>query len=219
MYSPINHPIGKRRLLSCPNRCDPDQNIDGIVPPDWVGAFDMANNEGTIEHLINPINGFQVAHELLKPGGVARHSMPLTGCWDHGLFHPTSSFYLAMLNQNRSDCSMPARRRSRGRTSCFGSPAAPRSSTCEVRSYTASRSTMRFALPPTTCRPSAPPRSRRGWRPTGPRFGTPVPRRRAAAGPLRSVAMVPLYQALAALDRPAPAGARRPRNRSKRAGR
>jgi SAM-dependent methyltransferase len=69
--------------------------------PDWVGAFDMVNNEGTIEHLINPINGFQVAHELLKSGGVARHSIPLTGNWDHGLFHPTGSFFLAMLNENR----------------------------------------------------------------------------------------------------------------------
>jgi SAM-dependent methyltransferase len=70
-------------------------------PPAWVGAFDMVNNEGTIEHLINPINGFQVTHELLKPGGVARHSAPLTGWRDHGLFHPTSSFYFAMLNENR----------------------------------------------------------------------------------------------------------------------
>jgi SAM-dependent methyltransferase len=70
-------------------------------PPDWVGAFDMVNNEGTIEHLINPINGFQVTHELLKSGGVARHSIPLTGNWDHGLFHPTGSFFLAMLNENR----------------------------------------------------------------------------------------------------------------------
>jgi SAM-dependent methyltransferase len=70
-------------------------------PPEWLGAFDMVNNEGTIEHLINPINGFQVTHELLKPGGVARHSAPLTGWLGHGLFHPTSGFYLAMLNENR----------------------------------------------------------------------------------------------------------------------
>jgi len=70
-------------------------------PPQWIGAFDMVNNEGTIEHLVNPINGFQVAHELLKVGGVARHSMPLSGCSDHGLFHPTSGFYEAMLNENR----------------------------------------------------------------------------------------------------------------------
>jgi SAM-dependent methyltransferase len=70
-------------------------------PPEWLGAFDMVNNEGTIEHLINPINGFQVTHELLKPGGVARHSAPLSGCRDHGMFHPTSGFYLAILNENR----------------------------------------------------------------------------------------------------------------------
>jgi len=70
-------------------------------PPEWLGTFDMVNNEGTIEHLINPINGFQVTHELLKPGGVARHSAPLTGWREHGLFHPTSGFYAAMLNENR----------------------------------------------------------------------------------------------------------------------
>jgi SAM-dependent methyltransferase len=70
-------------------------------PPEWRGTFDMVNNQGTIEHLINPINGFQVTHELLKPGGVARHNVPLTGCWDHGLFHPTSGFFLAMVNENR----------------------------------------------------------------------------------------------------------------------
>lgn len=70
-------------------------------PPEWLGAFDMVNNEGTIEHLINPINGFQVTHELLKPGGVARHSVPLSGWREHGLFHPTSGFYLAVLNENR----------------------------------------------------------------------------------------------------------------------
>jgi SAM-dependent methyltransferase len=77
-------------------------DLNTFAPPaNWVGAFDMVNNEGTIEHLINPINGFQVTHELLKAGGVARHSMPLTGNWDHGLFHPTGSFFLAMLNENR----------------------------------------------------------------------------------------------------------------------
>ena len=47
-------------------------DLNTYAPPaEWVGAFDMVNNEGTIEHLINPINGFQVTHELLKPGGGA----------------------------------------------------------------------------------------------------------------------------------------------------
>ena len=64
-------------------------------------AFDFVNNEGTIEHLINPINGFHVAHELLKVGGVARHSAPLTGHRDHGMVYPTIKFYTTLLGENR----------------------------------------------------------------------------------------------------------------------
>ncbi|MBV9637040.1 MAG: hypothetical protein JOZ40_20645, partial [Methylobacteriaceae bacterium] len=71
------------------------------TPPEWQGQFDMVNNEGTIEHLINPINGFLVTHELLKVGGVARHSMPLTGWRDHGLMYPTIKFYANLLGENR----------------------------------------------------------------------------------------------------------------------
>ena len=50
-------------------------DLNSQAPPaDWLGAFDFVNNEGTIEHLVNPINGFQVAHEMTKVGGVIRHS-------------------------------------------------------------------------------------------------------------------------------------------------
>lgn len=70
-------------------------------PPAWVGAFDFVNNEGTIEHLVNPINGFQVAHELAKTGGVIRHSMPLMGWKDHGFFYPTTKFYALLVAANR----------------------------------------------------------------------------------------------------------------------
>jgi hypothetical protein len=34
------------------------------------------NNEGTVEHFANPMNDFQVAHEIAKPGGVIRHNFP-----------------------------------------------------------------------------------------------------------------------------------------------
>jgi SAM-dependent methyltransferase len=77
-------------------------DLNSFAPPmQWRSAFDFVNNEGTIEHLINPINGFQVAHELLKLGGVARHSIPLTGFRDHGLIYPTLKFYAQMLGYNR----------------------------------------------------------------------------------------------------------------------
>jgi SAM-dependent methyltransferase len=76
-------------------------DLNSFAPPiEWRGAFDFVNNEGTIEHLINPINGFQVAHELLKCGGIARHSMPLTGHRDHGLVYPTVKFYRELLSAN-----------------------------------------------------------------------------------------------------------------------
>lgn len=69
-------------------------DLNCFAPPaEWRAAFDLVNNEGAIEHLTNPINGFQVAHELLKPGGVAVHSIPLTGHRNHGLMHPTVKFY------------------------------------------------------------------------------------------------------------------------------
>jgi hypothetical protein len=57
-------------------------------PLEWRPAFDLVNNEGAIEHLINPLNGFQVGHELLKVRGVALHSIPLAGHANRGLMHP-----------------------------------------------------------------------------------------------------------------------------------
>ena len=74
------------------NSCAPE--------PEHCGAFDFVNDEGTIEHLSNPINGFQVTHELLKVGGVARHSMPLTGWQNHGYFCTTLKFYGHLMNAN-----------------------------------------------------------------------------------------------------------------------
>jgi SAM-dependent methyltransferase len=76
-------------------------DLNSFAPPiAWRAAFDLINNEGTIEHLINPINGFQVAHELLKVGGVAIHSMPLTGWLEHGMAHPTLKFYCDLAGAN-----------------------------------------------------------------------------------------------------------------------
>jgi SAM-dependent methyltransferase len=77
-------------------------DLNAFAPPiKWRAVFDFVNNEGTIEHLVNPINAFQVAHELLKVGGVARHSIPLSGHFQHGFFYPTAKFYSWLLGQNR----------------------------------------------------------------------------------------------------------------------
>ncbi len=70
------------------------------TPDQWMGQFDFVNNGGTIEHLVNPINGFHVAHELLKPGGVVRHSIPMFGWSDHGFLYPTPKFYAHLVGDN-----------------------------------------------------------------------------------------------------------------------
>lgn len=70
------------------------------TPAAWRGAFDFINNEGTIEHLVNPINGFHVAHEMAKVGGVIRHSFPLIGWREHGFFYPTTKFCAHLLGDN-----------------------------------------------------------------------------------------------------------------------
>jgi SAM-dependent methyltransferase len=69
-------------------------------PPEWLGAFDMVNNEGTIEHLANPMNGLQVAHDLVKVGGVVHHSMPMFGHRKHGLFNATPKLWSELMLAN-----------------------------------------------------------------------------------------------------------------------
>src|SRR5262249_3516453 len=48
----------------------------------------------------NPINGFRAAHDLVRAGGVIRHSMPLSGWPSHGMFNITPKFYLALAEAN-----------------------------------------------------------------------------------------------------------------------
>ena len=70
------------------------------VPPEWMGVFDFINDEGTVEHLVNPINGFHVAHDMAKVGGIIRHSFPLIGWREHGFFYPTTKFCAHLVGDN-----------------------------------------------------------------------------------------------------------------------
>jgi hypothetical protein len=70
------------------------------APTAWCSAFDFVNNEGTIEHLANPINGFHVAHDIAKVGGVIRHNFPLIGWYQHGFANLTTKFYAHLIGDN-----------------------------------------------------------------------------------------------------------------------
>jgi SAM-dependent methyltransferase len=76
-------------------------DLNTQAPPlEWIGAFDMVNNEGTIEHLANPMNGLQVAHDLVKVGGVVHHSVPMLGHRKHGLFNATPKLWSELMLAN-----------------------------------------------------------------------------------------------------------------------
>ena len=49
---------------------------------------------------MNPINGFHVAHEMAKVGGVIRHSFPLIGWREHGFFYSTTKFCAHLVGDN-----------------------------------------------------------------------------------------------------------------------
>jgi len=70
------------------------------APTAWRDAFDFVNNEGTIEHLANPLNGFHVAHDIAKVGAVIRHNFPLIGWSQHGFANLTSKFYAHLVGDN-----------------------------------------------------------------------------------------------------------------------
>jgi hypothetical protein len=76
-----------------------DLNTFG-APPAWRNAFDFVNNEGTIEHLANPLNGFHVAHDIAKVDGVIRHNFPLIGWSQHGFANLTTKFYAHLVGDN-----------------------------------------------------------------------------------------------------------------------
>ncbi len=71
------------------------------APSEFLGRFDFVNNQGTIEHLANPINGFHAAHDMAKLYGVVRHAMPLIRWKRHGLLYPTVKFYDRLRGANR----------------------------------------------------------------------------------------------------------------------
>jgi hypothetical protein len=58
----------------------------GRVPLRYRGAFDLAINAGTTEHIANQGNVFAAIHALVRAGGLMYHQVPAFGNIDHGFF-------------------------------------------------------------------------------------------------------------------------------------
>jgi len=65
-----------------------------------LGAFDVAIDFGTGEHIFDVKTFFQNVHDVTAPGGIMIHSLPWHGFADHGFFNfqPTLYFDIAAAN-------------------------------------------------------------------------------------------------------------------------
>jgi hypothetical protein len=80
-----------------------DIHIDlnkGRVPFRYRGAFDLAINAGTTEHVANQGNAFAAIHGLVRTGGLMYHQVPASGYVDHGFFGYQPKFFHRLAKSN-----------------------------------------------------------------------------------------------------------------------
>jgi hypothetical protein len=73
---------------------------NGQVPYRYRGAFDLAINAGTTEHIANQGNAFAGIHGLVRTGGLMYHQVPATGYIDHGFFGYQPKFFHLLAKSN-----------------------------------------------------------------------------------------------------------------------
>ena len=80
-------------IFEAPNTQVMDLNIH-FVPTDLQSKFDLVTNYGTTEHVLNQMLAMRSIHDLVKPGGLIHHDLPLGGYYLHcyfkynpGVFH------------------------------------------------------------------------------------------------------------------------------------
>lgn len=76
-----------------------DLNL-GQIPADCRGAFDLAINAGTTEHIANQGNAFAAIHDLVRVGGLMYHQVPMLGEIDHGFFAYQPKFFHRIAKSN-----------------------------------------------------------------------------------------------------------------------
>jgi hypothetical protein len=72
----------------------------GRVPFRYRGAFDLAINAGTTEHIANQGNVFAAIHALVRAGGLMYHQVPAFGNIDHGFFGYQPKFFHRLAKAN-----------------------------------------------------------------------------------------------------------------------
>jgi hypothetical protein len=73
---------------------------NGRVPLRYRGAFDLAVNAGTTEHVANQGNAFAAIHGLMRAGGLMVHQLPVCGSLSHGFFGYQPKFFHRLAKAN-----------------------------------------------------------------------------------------------------------------------
>jgi len=67
---------------------------------DLAGHFDLVTNYGTTEHVVNQYLSMKTMHELVRPGGLIHHDLPMAGYHDHGYFCYNPRFFTELAEAN-----------------------------------------------------------------------------------------------------------------------
>ena len=70
------------------------------MPWRYRGAFDLAINAGTTEHVANQGNAFAAIHDFMRAGGLMVHRLPAYGNIDHGFFGYQPKFFHRLAEAN-----------------------------------------------------------------------------------------------------------------------
>jgi SAM-dependent methyltransferase len=90
--------LGFRVVESCDASSDEAPthvfDLNGKIPDELIGRYDVVYDGGTLEHVFNIPNALRNIHQLLKVGGRIIHCSPSSNYVDHGfyMFSPTLFF-------------------------------------------------------------------------------------------------------------------------------
>jgi hypothetical protein len=79
-----------------------DLNFD-TAPSQWLRAFDLVINCGTLEHVVHQYRALNFIHDVLKVNGIWFDQPPSIGFLNHGYFNYNPLFYLDLAAANRYD--------------------------------------------------------------------------------------------------------------------
>ena len=76
-------------------------NLNNDIPHELKNRFDVIFDGGSTEHMFNVPKAFENYNKMLKVGGDIIHSLPSTGCLDHGFYMFSPTLFYDYYSQNR----------------------------------------------------------------------------------------------------------------------